>query len=169
MSIQQQNDHLKHDIACVSCSNSYLRVKTRALLLGHKALTQSTAPRISPPIIFDFNFYWTLLGLVNVNGSYDSSIFIFLRNLQFFFFFLEFTLTLVVIFISYFWLCWVFVAASVFSSYGEQRLLSSSVLWLLIVVASLVAEHGLVVEAHGLISCSSWTLEQGLPGCGARA
>ena len=74
-----------------------------------------------------------------------------------------------VIFISYFWLCWVFVAASVFSSYGEQRLLSSSVLWLLIVVASLVAEHGLVVEAHGLISCSSWTLEQGLPSCGAQA
>ena len=168
MSTQQQNDHLKHDIACVSCSSSYLRVKTRALLLGHKALTQSTPPPISPPIIFNFNFYWTLLGLVNFNGSYDSSIFIFLRNLQFFFF-LEFTLTLVVIFISHFWLCWVFVAASVFSSYGEQRLLSSSVLWLLIVVASLGAEHRLVVEAHGLISCSSWTLEQGLPSCGAWA
>ena len=68
----------------------------------------------------------------------------------------------------YFRLHWVFVAARrLFSSCGEQGLLSIVVHRLLIVVASLVAEHGLqvcglqqlwhagsVVVAHGL-SCSA--------------
>ena len=44
----------------------------------------------------------------------------------------------------YFWLCWVFVAAcGLFSSCGDRRLLFVVVRGLLIVVASLVAEHGL--------------------------
>ena len=44
----------------------------------------------------------------------------------------------------YFWLYWVFVAAcELFSSCGEQGLLFVAVHGLLIVVASLVAEHGL--------------------------
>ena len=45
----------------------------------------------------------------------------------------------------YFWLCWIFVAACglSFSSCGEQGLLFIAVHGLLIVVASLVVEHGL--------------------------
>ena len=43
----------------------------------------------------------------------------------------------------YFWLCWVFVAVQTFSSCGEWGLLSSCGRGPLIVVASLVAEHGL--------------------------
>ena len=44
----------------------------------------------------------------------------------------------------YFWLCWVFVAVhGLFSSCGERVLLFVVVHGLLIVVASLVAEHGL--------------------------
>ena len=44
----------------------------------------------------------------------------------------------------YFWLHWVFVAVSgLFYSCGERGLLFVAVLGLLIVVASLVAEHGL--------------------------
>ena len=44
----------------------------------------------------------------------------------------------------YFWLQWVFVAVcGLFSSCGEQGLLFVVVRELLIVVASLVAEHGL--------------------------
>ena len=44
----------------------------------------------------------------------------------------------------YFWLRWVFVAACrLFSSCGEQGLLFFAVRGLLIVMASLVAEHGL--------------------------
>ena len=41
------------------------------------------------------------------------------------------------------------------------------VLRLLIVVASLIAEHRL--QVHGLGSCSSQALEHGLSSCGARA
>ena len=45
---------------------------------------------------------------------------------------------------SFFWLCWVFIAAcGLFSSSGEQGLLFVAVHGLLIVVASLVAEHEL--------------------------
>ena len=46
---------------------------------------------------------------------------------------------------------------------------------LLILVASLVAEHGLcgswasAVTAHGHISCSSWALEHRLKSCGTWA
>ena len=44
----------------------------------------------------------------------------------------------------YFWLHWVFVAAHrAFSSCGERRLLITAVRRLLVVVASLVKEHGL--------------------------
>lgn len=48
------------------------------------------------------------------------------------------------IYLFYFWLCWVFVAAyeSLFSC-GEQGLLLSAVPQFLIVGASLIAEHGL--------------------------
>ena len=49
----------------------------------------------------------------------------------------------------YFWLHWVFhQCARAFSSCGEQGLLFIAVCGLLVVVASLVAEHGF--EAHGL-------------------
>ena len=50
-----------------------------------------------------------------------------------------------------------------------------AVCWLLIAVASLVAEHGIlgaqasVVVVHGLSSCSSWSLEHRLNSCGTRA
>ena len=43
----------------------------------------------------------------------------------------------------YFWLRWVFIAARAFSSCGEPGLLFIAVHRLLIVVSSLVAEHGL--------------------------
>ena len=59
-------------------------------------------------------------------------------KLSFFFFFNKF----VHLFI-YFWLRWVFVAAWAFSSCGERGLLFVAVRGLLIVVASLAAEHGL--------------------------
>ena len=52
---------------------------------------------------------------------------------------------LILIFIVYFWLCWVFVAAQVFSSCGKRGLLSSCGSRLLIAVASLV-EHRLQVS-----------------------
>ena len=48
-----------------------------------------------------------------------------------------------ILFLFIFWLRWVFVAAWAFSSCGEQGLLFVAVRGLLIVVASLVAEHGL--------------------------
>ena len=45
---------------------------------------------------------------------------------------------------TYFWLCWVFVAAHrLYSSCGERGLLFIAVRRLLTAVASLVAEHGL--------------------------
>ena len=48
------------------------------------------------------------------------------------------------IYLFYFWLRWVFVAAcGLFSSCGERGLLFVVVRGLLIAVASLVAEHGL--------------------------
>ena len=69
-----------------------------------------------------------------------------------------------------------------FSSCGEQGLLLVVVCGLLIVVASLVVEHGLqvcrlqqlwhtgsVVVAHRLSSCGSWALEHRLSSCGAQA
>ena len=43
----------------------------------------------------------------------------------------------------YFWLLWFFVVVQAFSSCGEQGLLFVAVRSLLIVVASLVVEHGL--------------------------
>ena len=47
-------------------------------------------------------------------------------------------------FFFFFWLRWVFIVArQAFSSHGEQGLLFVLVHWLLIAVASLVAEHGL--------------------------
>ena len=45
-------------------------------------------------------------------------------------------------FFFFFWLCWVFVAARGLSLVGEQGLLFIVVHGLLIVVASLVVEHG---------------------------
>ena len=62
-----------------------------------------------------------------------------------------------------------------FSSCGEQGLLFVAVHRLLIVVASLVAEHGLkgarasLVVARGLSSCGLRVLELRLGSCGARA
>ena len=63
-----------------------------------------------------------------------------------------------------------------FSSCGERGLLVIAVHGLLIVVASLVAEHGLylgmrasAVAARGLSSCGSWTLERRLNSCDAQA
>ena len=69
----------------------------------------------------------------------------------------------------YFWLRWVFVAAcGVFSSCSEQGLLFVAVHGLLIVVASLVAEHGL--QAHGLKQLwhkSSVVVARGLQSAGS--
>ena len=54
------------------------------------------------------------------------------------------------IYLFNFWLCWVFVAARGLSLVGgEQGRLFVAVSWLLIVVASLVVEHGL--SAHGCV------------------
>ena len=48
------------------------------------------------------------------------------------------------IYLFYFWLCWVFVAArGLFSGCSEWRLLFVAMRRLLIAVASLVVEHGL--------------------------
>ena len=60
-----------------------------------------------------------------------------------------------------------------FSSCSEWELLFVALHRLLIVVVSLVGEHGL--EAHGLQelqhkgfrSCDSWVLERGVSSCGA--
>ena len=57
--------------------------------------------------------------------------------------------------------------ARAFSSCGKRGLLFILVHRLLIVVASLVAEHGL--QARGLSSCGSGALERRLSSCGARA
>ena len=54
-----------------------------------------------------------------------------------------------------------------FSSYGERGLLFFAVHGLLIAVASLVAEHGLLVR--GLSSCGLRALERRPSSCGARA
>ena len=54
-----------------------------------------------------------------------------------------------------------------FSSCGEQGLLFIAVRGLLIVVASLVAEHGL--WCAGFSSCGSRALQRGLSSCGAWA
>ena len=82
---------------------------------------------------------------------------------------------------SFFKLINLFLAALVvhccpwaFSSCRQQGLLFVVVRRLLIVVASLVAEHGLgawasVVVACGLSSCGSRALECRLSSCGARA
>ena len=61
----------------------------------------------------------------------------------------------------YFCLCWVFAAACGLS------LVAASGSGLLIVVVSLVVEHGL--WARGLSSCGTWALEHRLSSCGARA
>ena len=67
------------------------------------------------------------------------------------------------IYLFYFWLCWVFVAArGLFSSCGERGLL-------------FVAERGLLFVAVrglwvlGLSSCGSRALERRLSSCGAQA
>ena len=50
-----------------------------------------------------------------------------------------------------------------------------AVCWLLIAVASLVAEHGILgaqasaVVLHGLSSCRFWSLEHRLNSCGTQA
>ena len=53
------------------------------------------------------------------------------------------TITIFILFLFYFWLCWVFVAARAFSSCSERGLLFIAVRGLLVAVASLVAEPGL--------------------------
>ena len=54
---------------------------------------------------------------------------------------------LLLLLLFYFWLHWVFVAAlGLFSSCGKRRLLFVTVCRLLTVVASLVAEHRLLVR-----------------------
>ena len=69
-----------------------------------------------------------------------------------------------------FWLCWVFVAAQMFSSHGKWGLLSS---WA--VVASPVAKCQLlgpgatIGAAHRLNTCNFWSPEHRLSSCDARA
>ena len=58
-------------------------------------------------------------------------------------FFIIFLIIKNIILFIYFWLCWVFLAARAFSSFGERGLLFVAVRGHLIAVASLVAEHGL--------------------------
>ena len=73
-------------------------------------------------------------------------------------------------------LFWVFVVLQAFSLVVASRGYSmAAVCWLLIAVASLVAEHGLLgaqasaVAVHGLSSCISWSLEHRLTSCGTLA
>ena len=68
----------------------------------------------------------------------------FYRQAEELYVFFLFSLILIFIYIIYFWLRWVFVAALVLSLVGGKReLLFVAVRGLLIAVASLVAEHGL--------------------------
>ena len=69
----------------------------------------------------------------------------------------------------YLWLCWVFVAVQTFSSYGEQEELLVSVLRLLLIVASLVAQHRLLMLRVIFSNCSSKALGYKLSSCGAQA
>ena len=100
-------------------------------------------------------------------------ILILLALLSFFYF-----LTLLFIFLAALGLC---CCMQAFSSCGERGLLFIALHGLLIVVASLVAEHGLqahglqqlqhagsVVVARGLSSCGSRALEHRLSSCGAQ-
>ena len=57
-----------------------------------------------------------------------------------------------------------------FSSCGKQELLFVAVHGLLLAVASVVMEHGLMgSRCAGFSSCGSWDLEHRLSSCGARA
>ena len=67
-------------------------------------------------------------------------------------------------FFIYFWLCWVFVAAWLFSACREWGLLSCSV-QVLVAVASIVAEHRL----QGFSRCSMWPQQLWFPGSRAQA
>ena len=76
----------------------------------------------------------------------------------------------------YFWLCWVFVAArGLFSGCGERGLLFVVVCRLVIVVASLVVEHGLQICGlqqlwhTGFSSCALRALERRFSSCGTQA
>ena len=78
-----------------------------------------------------------------------------------------------IILFIYFWLCWIFVAVwAFFSLWSVGATLQCG---LLIVVASLVAQHGLqgkqtsVIVARGLSSGGSWALEHRLSSCGTQA
>ena len=73
-------------------------------------------------------------------------------------------LFLIYLFLAQLGLC---CCAQAFSSCDEQGPLFIAVRGLLIVVASLVAEHGL--QACGLSSCGSRALEHRLSSCGTRA
>ena len=74
----------------------------------------------------------------------------------------------------YFWPCWVFTAAWVFSSCGECGLLSFAVCAFLTAVASLVpheleGKENSVVVAGGLSGCGSQALEHRLNNSSAWA
>ena len=70
------------------------------------------------------------------------------------------------IFIIYSWLHWVFVAARAFSNCGEWGLLFVAVRRLLIVVASLGAEHGLYVHRLQQLWCTGFSGMWDPPGPG---
>ena len=77
------------------------------------------------------------------------------------------------IYLFYFWLCWVFIAACTFSSCGEGGC-SLVISRLLLAVASLVAEHG--CSHAGFRSCGAWAQwfwllgsRVQVRGCGAQA
>ena len=70
----------------------------------------------------------------------------------------------------YFWLCWVFLAAWVFSLVGANGVYSLAAvlgLWLLFWGVQTSAAWVSVVVAHGLSSCGSQALEHRLNSCGA--
>ena len=94
----------------------------------------------------DFNGLLCVFSTVNMyfveeEKTMKGVVFILFLN---FFYFLFFKGNFIFIYLFiYLWLCWVFIAAQAFSSCGERGLLFIVVRRLLIVVVSLVVEHGL--------------------------
>ena len=79
------------------------------------------------------------------------------------------------IYLFYFCLRWVFVAARGLSlvaasgGYSSLWCVGFSLQWLLLLRNTALGVRASVVVAHGLSSCGSWALERRLSSCGARS
>ena len=115
-------------------------------------LSVSSQPSVISPYFFPMNLENLLKLLSSITFFYLASP----SGMTFFFFFIN---LFIYLFLAALGLC---CCAWAFSSCGEQGLLFVAVHRLLIVVASLVVEHG-------LSSCGSRALERRLSSCGAGA